>query len=68
LFGLLPIYWLRMGLVVVSSQILAKILANHWRPNPTPKNWLANFGKANVGIIQTGPYCTENGVLMISMA
>jgi hypothetical protein len=44
-----------MGLVGVSSQILAQILANYWRANSAPKNWLANFGRASMGIIQTGP-------------
>jgi hypothetical protein len=37
------------GPLDISFTILAKILAIHGQPNPTPKNWLANFGKAACG-------------------
>jgi hypothetical protein len=37
------------------SLILAKILAAHGWQIPAPKNWLANFGRVDVGAIQTSP-------------
>jgi hypothetical protein len=46
---LLPIIWLPIDHLISSSLILAKILAIHGRPNPAPKNWLTNFGKAAYG-------------------
>jgi hypothetical protein len=51
---LLPIWFVANYLAVNGpleslSLILAKILATYGQPNPTPKNWLANFGKAACG-------------------
>jgi hypothetical protein len=47
-FGLLPIIWLPMY-HLISSLLIPKILATHEQPNPTLKNWLANFSKAAYG-------------------
>jgi hypothetical protein len=56
LFGLLPIIWLSMDHLISPSLILAKILATQGRPNPAPKNWLANFGKVACGHKPNRPY------------
>ena len=41
--------------LLLSSQILAKSLANPGRWNPTPNNWQANIGRAAIGKNQTFP-------------
>jgi hypothetical protein len=38
LFGVLPIFWLPMGPLLLLSQILAKILANPRRQKSAPRN------------------------------
>jgi hypothetical protein len=59
LFGLLPIFWLPIGLHVVVSQILANILANPWATKSCAKILAANFGRACLGSIQTAPYLPQ---------
>jgi hypothetical protein len=44
-----------MDHLLFPSLILAKILAAHGWQIPAPKNWLANFGRVDVGAIQTSP-------------
>jgi hypothetical protein len=59
LFGLFPIIWLPMTLVVIPSQIVAKFVATPRRQILAPNYWHANIGKAAPGTNQTHPQPTR---------